>query len=404
MLLAICLLLLVCVKSAGAEVCDVFLRVGDATGRSLPNIFVSVNDRECYLADLGVVDTCVERTNDDGVAHFVMDRGIINPDARVIEGVRVDPHMLQQDAEVSIACGGENAVRLQNVFRSGRGRFVVRSPLKGAEGCGNILLVHGVRVTGPERCEYNGGEHTWCDAAQLLTDAGYGVAEFSYPTDGRVQPYATRLGTMLARVASLTGNKEWFVITHSFGGLVVRECMSGGDALCAERVRALVTLGAPHKGISRWCSMFACRSRAQIVQGSKYLVELASRPLLGVPTTAVAGTKRPLVSCTPTIGVSDGAIEQLSALPEAFAENYTTKTVPLSHDELSCMENDSHKSLQIAVEAFADADGCALPCVAKEDDCGKGFDACCADAIDNDCDGRVDFRDIDCFDDGNGEF
>jgi len=378
--------------------------VGDATGRLLDHVLVSVSDKMCVFEDAGIVAPCNASTDDDGIVHFVMDRGLTPEDARVTEHVRVDPDVLNVTVDVDIACGDNNSTRLATVYRSARGRIVVREALHGAEGCGNVLLVHGMKITGLERCGYGGGESTWCDAATLLANAGYGVAEFLYPTEGRVQVSAMRLGALLSRMEKLTGVSKWFVVAHSFGGLVVRECMSGGDALCASRVQSLVTLGTPHEGVSLWCAMFSCKPRVQLTQGSAYMGELARRPLLMTPVTAVAGSIRMAISCTPLSSESDGIVLRSSALPEAFAADYTTKVVPRNHTELACMKQGALESLEVVKEMFADAGGCALPCVAKEDECGKGFSACCSDKRDNDCDGRTDIFDGDCFDDGTGEF
>lgn len=382
--------------------CEVALRVGDESGRAMTNLHVEILDHTCYR-DFELPHNCIEVTDDDGIARFSMERFDVPLDTSEEMDVVVDSNNINARVNTRIACGDGNEVLLSNVFRSGRGRIVVRAPLNDG-GCGNVLLVHGMKVSFGERCGYNGGENTWCSAASLFEALGYGVAEFQYPTGGKVQTAATMLGAALGRVALRTGTEEWYVVAHSFGGLVARECLNGKHALCAGRMQSLITLGTPHLGLSRFCTLFTCKPRAQIVTGSAHLNELAGRSSLDNYVLTIAGTKRNGISCTAGETISDGVVTLASANPPEFSLDYGAMAVAIDHEELSCMTNDTHASFTAAADALAKKSGCGFACVERENRCGKTQGACCFDGVDNDCDGRTDGFDIDCLSVDPGEF
>lgn len=368
--------------------------VTDATGRPMFGARMDVHRTTCVYPEIGANGPCTGVTDDDGRVQF---RIIVEGDVPSTMSVTIiaDPNILNRFVPTEISCGGEVVVALSDVYRSGRGVVVVRSPLH-AEGCGNVLLVHGMHVSLDDRCGYNGGVRTWCGVSAMFADAGYGVAEFLYPTDGRVQMSATRLASALARVERMTGNTEWFVLAHSFGGLVVRECATA-DVSCAARMRAFVTLGTPHQGLSEWCATFACKPRQQLQFESVYMRSLRNQPLLDIPVTTVAGSAYGAFRCTNDSVLSDGVVNAWSAIPTSFALWYSRYVVLLDHSALACVRTPTHEAFRIAMDVFAASSGCALACTPKELACGKG-DACCWDGYDNDCDGKRDFSDIECFD------
>ena len=381
--------------------CEITIRVSDETGRPLPHFRVDIRERFCKDTQ-GFLHECTAISDADGVATYTLVRGEVSPEAFETISAQLDQGIIDKTQSLNISCMSVNTILFRDIFRSARGLVVFRHrPTQTT--CGYVLLVHGMRVSPGDRCGYNGGEGTWCHASREFAGLGYGVAEFLYPTGGRIQPSALRLGSALARVEELTDIQRWFVLAHSFGGLVARECISG-NKLCQERFHALVTLGTPHLGVGLWCSLFACSPRSQLYEGSWYLRTLSERPLITVPSLAIGGTEQGGLACTSDNTESDGIVKVGSAMPSAFATLYETEGFPFDHGELACALDESHSAFRSAVRFFSTSGGCSFPCSTKETTCGIGAFPCCVDGIDNDCDGGTDDFDIDCLDVDPGEF
>jgi len=77
-----------------------------------------------------------------------------------------------------------------------------------------------------------------------LADAGArNTTQFSYGPTLDYQRLAGQLGKTLEEICAATGTRKVDVVGHSLGGLAARYLVDSGDG---ERVRRLVTLGAPY--------------------------------------------------------------------------------------------------------------------------------------------------------------
>ncbi len=100
-----------------------------------------------------------------------------------------------------------------------------------------VLLVHGL---GRSRASFRGLE-------RALRDAGYGVAAIGYPSTRR--SLAANADTLEALLADLDGVRRISFVTHSLGGLLVRELLAR-DAAWRDRiaVESVVMIAPPNQG------------------------------------------------------------------------------------------------------------------------------------------------------------
>ncbi len=125
-----------------------------------------------------------------------------------------------------------------------------------------ILLIHGVGC--------NAG--VWYGLLRDLAARGIApVYTFTYqPPLASIELFADQLAARIDAVRAATCAAQVVIVTHSMGGLVARAYLRryGG-----ERVRRLVTLGAPHHGsMHAWLMFGTCL--AQMRPGNAYLAEL----------------------------------------------------------------------------------------------------------------------------------
>jgi triacylglycerol esterase/lipase EstA (alpha/beta hydrolase family) len=110
---------------------------------------------------------------------------------------------------------------------------------RSAKGGRPIVLVHGFAQ--------NRTNFVWL--ARLLRRRGLGpFFGFNYHSFGRIEDSARSLGRFVEHVVEITGEKEVDLVCHSLGGVVARTYVDllGGHV----RVRRVVTLGSPHRGVA----------------------------------------------------------------------------------------------------------------------------------------------------------
>lgn len=110
------------------------------------------------------------------------------------------------------------------------------------EGKPLVILIHGLDCDGAN----------WAPMANLLIDAGYQVASFSYPADQPIAESAALLQEHLDAVRQAYPNMTLDLIGHSMGGLVARAYIEGKDY--AGGVRHLILIAPPNHG-SSWARL-----------------------------------------------------------------------------------------------------------------------------------------------------
>ncbi len=118
-----------------------------------------------------------------------------------------------------------------------------------------VMLIHGFTLVD----DLGGGEGTWGDFPQLLSEAGatpqYVPFEFRWNTRARFQDVARELGAAIEQVALATG-RQVHLVGHSFGGVLIRTLLQAAladenrFANLDDSIASVATLGAPHSGIA----------------------------------------------------------------------------------------------------------------------------------------------------------
>lgn len=104
-----------------------------------------------------------------------------------------------------------------------------------------VVLVHGLDCN----------RSNWCSMAELLSNHGWQVAYFSYPSDEPIGDSAQIMARHMKMLRDTYPNMPVDIIAHSMGGLVARAYLEG-DAY-AGGVQHFIMLGTPNLG-SRWAS------------------------------------------------------------------------------------------------------------------------------------------------------
>ena len=135
-----------------------------------------------------------------------------------------------------------------------------------------VLFVHGYTLDNDfwPVSAYGGGDSTWGKFREIAKDDGKVVFEFIWRTNARFQDTARDLYQAIQKINALT-NKKVNIVSHSFGGLLVRGVLQGliftPDTVPSYRyginnaqtwqasvegiVNSLTTVGTPHSGILR---------------------------------------------------------------------------------------------------------------------------------------------------------
>lgn len=129
-----------------------------------------------------------------------------------------------------------------------------------------VLLLHGVGC--------NAG--VWLSFMRRLAARGAGPFHtLSYgPPLASIESFAEQLAAKLESVRAATGAAKVTLVCHSMGGLVARAYLR---RFGAERVRAVVTIGTPHRG-SVLAGGFPGKCMAEMTPGSDWLERLAAGP------------------------------------------------------------------------------------------------------------------------------
>lgn len=99
-----------------------------------------------------------------------------------------------------------------------------------------VVLVHGLAIVRPARAMFTG-------VAEALTARGFRVTRTEVQGDGTLNDLAERLWQQLAKI-----DGPLVLLGHSMGGLQSRTFLLDEDR--AKRLRAIATMGSPHRGTS----------------------------------------------------------------------------------------------------------------------------------------------------------
>ncbi|MDB5330089.1 MAG: Alpha/beta hydrolase family protein [Phycisphaerales bacterium] len=102
-----------------------------------------------------------------------------------------------------------------------------------------VVLVHGL----------DSGHDCLRPLGDLLTQAGYQVAYFSYPDNGPIDDSAKLFADRVAALHTVEGQMKIDIIAHSMGGLVARDYIEGEHYQGG--VDRLILIGSPNYG-SKW--------------------------------------------------------------------------------------------------------------------------------------------------------
>ncbi len=164
-----------------------------------------------------------------------------------------------------------------------------------------VLLVHGI----------GRGPATFGELPLKLRKAGYAAYAISYPsTRGSIQHHATQLERLLGR---MQGYDEVSFVTHSMGGLVVRQLLAGNGAWKRQlKPRRLVMIAPPSQGsiIARTLQPLLAYKLFYGVAGQQ-LTPKAVRTLAvpNIPFAIIAGGRRNSSGYNPLVpGDDDGTV------------------------------------------------------------------------------------------------
>lgn len=173
-----------------------------------------------------------------------------------------------------------------------------------------ILLVHGMDESG----------FTWEDLAPALFESGYTVWLFRYPNDQSITASTAFLFRSLQALFD-AGVQNLIFISHSMGGLVVRELLTNSDYTHDNlpEVEGLIMVAPPNHGSAlarlrplaeigdQWGRFMRGKARwlgwqldgsgeagIDLRPGSAFLTRLNARPLPRIPMTIIAGSLSPI--------------------------------------------------------------------------------------------------------------
>jgi len=162
--------------------------------------------------------------------------GFVHAGWRIQENVLIGHHRLLDPDDVRYCWGGFETCRAR--FEQIRQEREIRP-----RSTHLVLLVHGIAR----------GPGTFSKLKPALIEAGYDAVAISYPsTRSTIRDHAEGLAALLARVE---GSDRVSFVTHSMGGLVVRELLAG-DAAWQQRLQVdrIVLIAPPNQGsqVAEW--------------------------------------------------------------------------------------------------------------------------------------------------------
>lgn len=164
-----------------------------------------------------------------------------------------------------------------------------------------IVLIHGI-ASGPD---------PFAKMERHLNDHGYETVPFRYPsTQLTIEESAGALNDFLNR---LTGPTDISIVTHSMGGLVVRQALSTQPRWTARMsLNRIIMIAPPNQG-SRIAERFANQAVYKWIYGpaGQQLVPAVAQafPAVDRPVGIIAGDWRPFRSLHPILSsVNDGTV------------------------------------------------------------------------------------------------
>ncbi|MDH3625883.1 MAG: alpha/beta hydrolase [Myxococcales bacterium] len=171
-----------------------------------------------------------------------------------------------------------------------------------------VVLVHGLGRT----------RYSMRRIDRALTDAGVTTARLDYPSTRRtIQEHAQAMATLLDHAPTPT---KLSLVTHSLGGLIVRELL-GSHASWRPSVHRILMLAPPNQGAALARSLDTRALRAVMGPSFRQLVEgiATSLPVPNEPTSIFAGQ----IGNTQTDGLV--AIEETKL--EGMAEHHVVPSI-----------------------------------------------------------------------------
>ncbi len=162
------------------------------------------------------------------------------------------------------------------------------------------------------------------DFARMAVDLGHGATAFgfNYPWWRSVEKNGARLAAFVDEVLAETGATSVDIVAHSMGGLVSRAALGHGA-----RVRRLVTIASPHRGILYRGPVLG-QGGEDLRAGSPFLTRVNAEPI-GVPTLSLASTHDNMVhphgqSQLDALGGDDLLVGEMGHLAILFAPETVT--------------------------------------------------------------------------------
>lgn len=260
---------------------------------------------DCGSIDLTGIDgslflAALNASLGDGCRLFVAGESLV---------IRVDPENLPQDCEaLKKATRLFTAIAAPGAARAQADLFGLKLPEPLNPKRPLVVLVHGLD------CDRG----NWSALTRLLTEEGFQVACFTYPSDQPIADSAAFFGRHLSALHQQAPDMPIHVLAHSMGGLVARAYIEGDTY--AGGVKDFIMIGTPNRG-SKWARARMVleveehyhlwkhepnwhwtwmitdglgEAGTDLKPGSDFLKELNARPRRkGVTYTVIAGSQHP---------------------------------------------------------------------------------------------------------------
>jgi len=369
-------------EAEAANRCELAVQIDDVRGRPAKGVRATLPGLLCTDGFFAL--PCDELTDGDGAVSFTIDESNLLGIDGDWEGelrINIGDDFLNTSEDYVVSCKTENNIAFPLLAHFGTLRLIERN-LR-ARATARVVFIHGLRITQPKRCLYNGGEQTWGAGFELGYYAGFSTYEIQYVTKKKLK----KSGKQVCRAL------KWFAIQdstpiglvgHSAGGLVLRSALQQCPEI-AEYIASVVTLGTPHDGVRRLCRAFACRP-GDLNPKKRFLRELNATPLPEGPEYLFVGGRAseivPITQRCDDPAVSDGIVTIASATDIASRTPNAKSAVieGLGHTALSIMTLRTQEPAKTVLEHLNE-----VYCADARELCFNGVDDNCNGEIDEGC-------------------
>ncbi len=188
---------------------------------------------------------------------------------------------------------------------------------------GSILLVHGILVRGYYMSFY----------VKHFSQSGYDVYNYDYPSSqSDTYAHGLNLAKEIERIVSLLpADEPLHIVTHSMGGILLRQALPNTPSPILERLGNIVMMAPPNRG-SHWSNVLRhIPGVGQLNRSVLDLCDLPTSPLRNIPAFPL--TKKIGI----VVGTYDTKVRpEQTRLPDANCEYLE---IPYTHGAMSFSKN-----------------------------------------------------------------